>query len=316
MAPAAAAPAAADQAAAPAAPGSLLDALAKPDAAAADPAVAQAEQLPALPEWDVLRKIIAAGDEKFEKEMGRYKSLESWVKSGRELRQKMSSGEYRRAKLGEDASDADRAAWRKDNGIPEKPEGYVAPAIEGFEWGEDDKPILDSFFAHAHAKDTPQEYVDTALQWYAQFERSIAEQTALADKQAVEQGAGKLRAMLGGETEAGVALVRRLLTDAEGIPGGVGSRLATARYADGRRVVDDPDMVAWLVEKAKQRYGTTSLMVGDPTVAQHASRKAELEKALNENWEKYMTHRQPNGKTMQEEHLELMRAEDARRRRA
>lgn len=278
--------------------------------------MAPTSDLPALPEWDVMRKILAAGDEKFEKELGRYKSHESWLKGVRELRQKMSSGEYKRVKPEEGASEADLAAWRKDNGIPDKPEGYAMPKVEGYEWSEDDKPMVDSFFEYAHKNDLPGDYVQHSLRWYADLERSIAEQTALADKQAVEKGTGTLRAMLGGEFAGGLALAKRFLSSADAIPGGVGEKLATARFADGTLLVNDPHALAWIIGQAKQKYGTTTLMVGDPTVAQHASRKAELEKALSENWNDYMTKRQTNGKTMQEEHLELMRAEDQRKRRA
>ena len=45
------------------------------------------------------------------------------------------------------ATDAEKAEWRKANGIPEKPEDYAVPEVKGYEWTEADKPLMGAFMA-------------------------------------------------------------------------------------------------------------------------------------------------------------------------
>src|SRR3546814_8159770 len=71
-------------------------------------------------------------------------------KSQRALEQKLSSGEFKKA-IGPDATPEQIAEWRKEQGIPEKPEDYDLKFDNGLVIGEADKPLVAEFLKASHA---------------------------------------------------------------------------------------------------------------------------------------------------------------------
>ena len=83
---------------------------------------------------------MSKGDEKVAKQFSRYASPEALAEAHISLRRRFDSGEFRAA-LPKDAKPEEVSAWRKDNGIPEKPEAYD---LKGLEIPEGDKEIIGS----------------------------------------------------------------------------------------------------------------------------------------------------------------------------
>ena len=126
---------------------------------------------------DWREKVAAAAnnDPKIAAQLKRFGSFDAYIKSTIALRQKMSSGEYKRAALPADASEAEKAEWRKDNDIPDNPDGYGLPQVKGHEWTDADKPIVGDFLKDLHAAGTPKAIANQALAWYAKFQTQQAE---------------------------------------------------------------------------------------------------------------------------------------------
>jgi hypothetical protein len=67
----------------------------------------------------------------------------------------VSSGELKaNVPFPEKGTDEEKAAWRKDAGIPDKPEAYDLKFEDGFVVGEDDKPMVDELPQAAHERRT------------------------------------------------------------------------------------------------------------------------------------------------------------------
>lgn len=235
---------------------------------------------------DDWRQRLAGNDPKWLKELERFTSFETFAKSQRALRQKLSSGEYKRAQLPENATDAEKTEWRKENGIPEKPEEYGLPEVKGHQWTEADTPIVNDFLTTLHAAGTPKPIAEQALRWYAGFQQQQAEMRSQIDRQAVEEREDALRADWGREYRAHVNLARETIQDDTFISPDLRQALASARMADGRRLIHHPDFTRFLAEQGLSRRGPGGLVSGEQG-ARMGSRLDEINKIMATDIDKY-----------------------------
>lgn len=106
------------------------------------------------------------------KRLSRYSSPSAMAKSLVELNKKIASGEY---KVPAPENEEALARWRKDNGIPEKPEDYKLELDNGFVLGEEDLPMVKGFLDVAHNKNLDNGTVKEVLSWYKGQEKALAE---------------------------------------------------------------------------------------------------------------------------------------------
>jgi hypothetical protein len=265
----------------------------KPEPASAHPAT--------WPEkW---REELAGTDEKLLGQLKRLASPKDLWTSYRSLQQKLSSGEYTK-KLPDNATDAQKAEWRKENGIPEKPTDYKLPEIQGFEWSEADKPIVGSFIEALHSADVPQGVVDKALGWYAEFTGQQREAQFEADKSSKQTAEDALRTEFGNEYRPSINLLGRYLKDADVFPNDLGTQILTARTADGSRLINNPDLIRLLVGQARDKYGETSMISANEATAL-SSREDEIIKIMNTDIDRYWREKNAKGQSMQEELAEI-----------
>jgi hypothetical protein len=135
---------------------------AKPDAGAA------------TADW---RDRMAGEDKDFRKRLERFADETQLAKSYRSLEQKLSSGEFKKT-LPENATAEETATWRKENGIPDKPEGYLEKLAlpNGMVVGEEDKPIVSAFAEMALSKNWSTAQLNDAVAWhYAMQDKQRAE---------------------------------------------------------------------------------------------------------------------------------------------
>lgn len=134
------------------------------------------------PRWpENWRDLVAGKDEKMQKYLERFNSPADIAKSGLELREKISKGEYKRATQAPSDDEVALKEWRAENGVPETPDKYTTP--EGVLFGEEDTPIVNEFLKDMHSNNVPDAFVKPALKWYADLQRKQAEHTAQLDKQ-------------------------------------------------------------------------------------------------------------------------------------
>jgi len=261
---------------------------------------------------DDWREALAGDDAKFLAELKRFASFDNYAKSTKALRQKLSSGEYKRSSLPEDATPEEVAAWRADNGIPEAPDKYELPAK--VELSDADKPLVDSFLTKLHAANTPAPIAKAAIEWYGEFQQQQKEARAVADREQAIAIEDKYRADWGGDYKANLNILKRALRDPELMPDGLGSAMVDARMPDGTLLRNHPSFFTAFANLAREKYGEASMIPGD-TMTQLNSREDELVKMMKNNYDEYMHKTNARGQTFADELLEIRRTKDGGKRR-
>lgn len=295
---------------APAAPaqgasGTVLAAGAKPDAApAATPAT-----------WpDDWRQRLAGEDEKAAKRLERMGSPADVWKSYRALEQRLSSGEYKRAEPGENAPAEELAAWRKENGVPEQPTGYLEKLPDGIKVGDAEKPLVEAFVSEMHKQNAPPKYVHAALQAYYKQIELVNQEQAQNDQRARQTGEDELRAEWGNEFRGNTNAIMGLL---QAHFGDAADGLLNARMGDGTPVMSTPGVLKGLLALAKEVNPAATIV---PASAGNAGqgieqRLGELTKMMGDSKSDYWK-RGPVGEKLQAEYRQLVDAQERLKQRA
>ena len=256
-------------------PAEVTTELAKPEAELAKPEETK-------PVWaDDWREQASGGDEAKLKLAKRYGSPAGILKALQETQAKLNSVSIKPPKP--DPSDEKAMAeWRKAEGIPETAEGYVFSDAIKAQMTDADKPLMSSFTDYAHKAGAPQSAVDLAAGWYfGAMEKMEADRKA-KDAQDAEALETTLRQDWGREYKANYELGRRYLSS---VPG-VGQEWANAVLPDGRLLGNVPEFVQWASDQGRTEFGDATFASGD-SEARHASRKAEIEKIRDTDFDRY-----------------------------
>lgn len=264
-----------------------------------DPAPADPEPKGDWPEdW---RQKAAGGDEKLMKRLERYNSPKAVVDALVAAQAKISSGVKQPLKA--DATPEEVAAWRADNGIPEKPDGYEIALPNGFVVGEADKPVVDSFLERMHSKNTPPEVVNEALGWYYGEQARQMEAQAEADLDFRGNGQEELREEFGSEYKRNVRIALEV------VPEDIKDEFLGGRLADGSLIGDNPAVIRWLSGMAREINPLATVAPGSGTNAMQAVEnelaglKAKMGQRDSDYW------KGPSAAKNQERYRELVAAQ-------
>lgn len=230
---------------------------------------------------DDWRAKAAAGNEDILKTLSRYNSVENALKALHATKQAISRGEFQRAKP--DGTDEKAlAAWKKEQGIPDKPEGYVLPEDVTKLMTDADKPVLASFTEFAHSQGARPDVVEIASRWYVQQAEAAAVQQMETDKGHKETLEDDLRGDWGAEYKSNFNLAKRFLEDSPlGAKGWAG-----LRSDKGVLLGNDPDFMRWAAEQGREKFGDSAFASPD-SVSRHESEKAEIERMLKTDRKAY-----------------------------
>jgi hypothetical protein len=243
---------------------------------------------PVTPDWpDDWREKLAGKDDKMLARLKRFQSPANVLKSWRELEQKISSGEFKK-QPGKEATPEQLAEWRKENGIPEKPDDYKFD-LGGFIPAEADKPILEGFKALAHEQSLSPDIANKMVGWYFQQQEQAVSQQVAADKEYHLNSQVELRAEWGPEFRVNVNAMNNFL-DAT-MPEGLKDRVFGARLADGKLLGDDPHALRWLAQLARDMQpGADLVPSGTPNIGKGIHDQiTEYENMMSTDYEKYYT---------------------------
>lgn len=232
------------------------------------------------------RERIAAGDEKYLGELKRYASPDAFGKSVRELRKKLSERAPAAAKLPEKPTPEELTAYREANGIPAEPAGYEPPEIDGYEWDDADRAVLDEFFIYAHERDLPQASVNASLEWYIDRLKAGKESTHTRDAEFRKSTEDELRSEYAADYRGNMTLYKRIITDPEVFKDDFHEQLLGARLPDGTRVANHPQFARFMIESARSRYGDGGMIAPD-TSAKMTSRADEIRKIMKTDMTRY-----------------------------
>jgi len=199
------------------------------DTAGADKTVTVAADWPT--DW---REKMATGadgkvNEKTLNILKRHSSPVALANSALVTRQEISEGKLKPV-LAADATPEQITAYRKDNGIPEKPEAYLENLPNGLVIADDDKPYVGEFAADMHKLNAPPQFVHSALQSYYQIQAKQAEAIEDANEQARSEGTEALIAEWGQEFKGNKNAIVNMLN---GVPEDARKAILSARDSEG-----------------------------------------------------------------------------------
>jgi hypothetical protein len=247
------------------------------------------------------------------KELARVQRMASpaavW-KAYRELEAKLSSGQYKQG-LKPDATPEEVATWRKENGLPESPEGYKPALPNGMIPGEVDAPLIGGFQKLAHEQGLTPDQFNKTLAWYYNEVDADAAQRVENDKAFRATAEDQLRAEWGPQYRAEVKGIANFLEASA--PAGLSDVLFNSRTADGKLLGDHPEVLRWLSGMVRTVNPLATLVPAgsaDPLKAGEA-RIAEIEGVMKADQRKYW-----NDPALQEEYGKLLQARNAMQGRA
>lgn len=228
------------------------------------------------------REKMAGDDEKFLKQLKRFGSEEDFGKAYREMEK--SKAQIKKP-LPEDPSEEELAAWRKDNGIPETPEGYDIKLPEGMVLGEDDKPMIDGFLEAMHGQNAHGDTVNKALEWYFSTQESQQVQAQEAERVAAQETVKALREEWGPEYKANHGMIKAWL---DRQPDGIGEMLLNKRDAEGNPIFNNPEFAKWLNNHIRQTDpSATVIHDAEMSGSSVQGEIAKIQKVIRDNPEEY-----------------------------
>ena len=197
-----------------------------------------------------------AGDDKDSlATLSRFKSSGDFLKTFTEAQATIRSGKHKEATaLSDQPTDEELATYRKENGIPGDPKGYLEGLPDGLVFGEQDEGILNSFLERAHAANRSPEQVRDVLDWYAN--EMIPEQAAaqkVADDSNRQTTNEELREAWGSDYKANLNTGLNFLkstgpVDDEG--NSTADLILNARLGDGTLAGDNKHFLDWITGMA------------------------------------------------------------------
>jgi len=268
-----------------------------------------AEPTPKGPmDWPEDWRTRLAGDDESEAErLSRFQSPKDVWESYRNL-EKRFSDVSKRSLPPEDASEEVLAQWRKENGLPENPEGYLEQ-MGDLEIGDEDKPILEEFFKAAHKGLVHPDAAKEIVSWYYHQREEEVAARAEADVQAMKVAEDELHGEWGNDFRGNINAINGLLDLA---PEGVKDKLLSARMADGTPVMSDPGTLRFLMTIVNQvnPAGTIVPSGGMNQLSTVEDRISEIETMMRENRKAYN-----NDLKVQEEYRKLITARETLKQR-
>lgn len=213
------------------------------------------------PDW---RTRLAGDDAAFAKTLGRYSDEAAFGKAHRALQTKLSSGEFKKA-LPAGATPEELATWRKENGLPDKAEGYLEKMElpKGLVIGEADKPIVAEFATAAlEGNVDPKQFNGMVAKYYDILDKQKAarEDADVAFKTESEE-------TLRGEWQG--AAFRQNLTAVNNLlatwPTDLATSVLAGRDANGRKLGDNPAFIKQLAALAVELNPTATLVPAGTT---------------------------------------------------
>jgi len=179
---------------------------------------------------------IAGSDEKELKQIARYASPADIWKKARSLEARLSSGELKTA-LPKDAKPEEIAAWRKDNGIPEKPEAYD---LKGIKIDKEDKAAVDYILKSAHDANFSVDQARAAVGTYKDIEKQRLDARVAKDEEQRISALDSLNQEWGTTFRRNVNMIEGLLSK---FPESVRDAMKAARLPDGTAAFNSPDIL-------------------------------------------------------------------------
>lgn len=282
---------------------------------ASEPAAAPAPAAPADPApepksyWpDDWQTKLSKGDEKIAKRLGRYASPEALADALIAAQNRISSGELK-APPPKNATPEQMTEWRKENGIPEKPEDYDLKFDNGLVLGDEDKATVDAYLKHAHERNLPPQVVKDNIAWWKNEQSRQMQARLEQDDVDRETAVDVLMEEWGASYKRNRNMVASLL---DAFPESVRDNFKSARLPGGKALFNDPDFLRGMVQFALEINPSGSIAPAGGNQAETVeSEMAKIEKVMREDRQAYN-----KDDKMQARYRELIEAREKLQKRA
>lgn len=216
---------------------------------AVDPAKGKADPEPKGMWGDDWREKLAGSDEKRMERLKRFASPEALLQAHEEAQRKISEGLKPKARPDEKATEEEWAAFRKENGIPDKVDDFVkAIALpDNRQIGEADKPVVEAFAERAIKSGIAPRDMTVLVDEYYRMQEEVQFQQAEEDAKFRKEAERELKEAWGGDYNANIAAMRPYF---DGVDSELFNNLMGGRMADGRKIGNDPAIMKFFAAKA------------------------------------------------------------------
>lgn len=237
-------------------------------------------------DWASVRDFFAGDDEKFGKQLSRYKTAqdaaEGWrnaIKGAQQKQQPLT--------LPENATDEQISEFRTALGLPEEAKDYPVSYSEGFEASDIDKGILDSMQETLHKNAGDPRTAQMMVQWYEDNQAQIQQDRNAEMVKTRDETQQTLRNEYGADYDGNIAAVSELMKTHLGDEGL--DQILDMRFEDGTFLQDHMPFVKMMVNLATEYYGSTNVISGDveTTMKSVDEQIEELRKLQFDDSEKY-----------------------------
>lgn len=237
------------------------------------------------PPADDWRARLSGGDEKLLGYLARVPSEKALVERVKRHEDDVKAGKYLKP-LPENPTDEELAAWRKQQGVPETPAGYLEALPEGLVVGDDDKPFVEKFAESMFGVNAPPAIVGKAIEAYYGIVEAQAEAEIQAIREAKDRGIEVLRDEWGGDYRRNVNIITSYLST---LPEEVASAIHGGRGADGLPLGSNPAFLRWLAAQAMEANPVATVVpgAGANQASAIADAMAEIEKVMREDRGRY-----------------------------
>jgi hypothetical protein len=249
------------------------------------------------------RKELGGEDEKAQKFLGRFNDPGSFMKTALEAHGKLSERDAHKP-LAADAKPEEVKAWREANGIPLEPKGYFEKLPDGLVIGKEDQAAFDRYGAIWHQFNLPPAAAHAMAKAYYEDQQNVASEEAKVDRADQQKATQELRTLWGNDYSPNMQILNSFL---DGMPADVKDLFKDGTLADGTRFMNNPALVAFFAEAARQINPAAHLIPAGSEGLKSLDTELNSMKALMaDKNSKYW--KGPESETMQKRYRELVTA--------
>lgn len=255
------------------------------------------------------RELMAGEDKKLAKLLERVPDFAALGKRVLEQENLIRSAAHRKP-LGDNPTEKELADFRKNNGIPEKPDGYLEH-LNGLVLEEQDQEAAADFLQQMHAANADPAVVRNAFDWYYKSQEAKQAAEVQRDREFRTAATDELRLKMGPDYTPNMQDLKNW------VPPEVGDLLWGARLTDGTLLGDNPAALEFLIGQMRELNPLMSPLPGGNSGASGLSVSDEV-KAIGdslktkEGYEKYWG--SPDLQKRYSELLEIQEKQAARAR--
>lgn len=204
---------------------------------------------------DDWRTHIAGDDEKELARLERLNSPQDLWKKYRNMEVEFSKRQPR-LEYSPDMPEDKLAEWRKQEGIPETPDGYNLEFDDGLVIGEEDKESIAEFTKYAHENNLPESAVKAAVRYDLERQAKAQEEWEQKNNDFKVENLAELKQEWGAEFKGNLNAINELFVDHPEVK----DMLFEATDDQGLLLGNNAQLVRWAVDMAKKLNPTATLV--------------------------------------------------------